>query len=61
MRKFNKGDKCKVVKNLLAPECVGDIVEVTGWFSVRGRNYYHILEEGMKGIASEGCLELVKE
>ena len=61
MSKFNNGDKCKVVKNLLAPDCLGDVVEVVGNFQMNGRYYYHTLQDGVKGIASENCLEFNKE
>lgn len=56
--KFKEGDRCRVVKNLLAPHCVGQIVVINGVaLSLNGRNYYHITEGGLKGIAAENCLE----
>ena len=58
-KKFKNGDKCVVVKNLLAPHCVGHTVTIKGCFTTGGRNYYHILHEnGLKGISAESCLEL---
>lgn len=63
MAKFKVGDKCIVTKNLLSPSCVGDKVEIISIETTYdGRNFYHILlEGGIKGIASEKCLELIKE
>ena len=57
--KFKKGDKCKVVKNVLAPKCVGMVVTV---FATIGNNGYKVrYDNGRTGIASENCLELFKE
>ena len=59
--KFKVGDKCKVIKNLLANECVGDIVTITKVSKLYGRYYYKIQhKDKIEGIASEGCLDLVK-
>lgn len=57
--KFKKDDKCVVVKNLLAPHCVGHTVTIKDWFTAGGKNYYHVLDEnGLIGIAAESCLKL---
>lgn len=57
--KFNVGDKCKVVKNLLAPKCIGNVVEVTKVLAHNSKYYYEILEGDMKGIAAEDCLSII--
>lgn len=62
MSKFKIGDKCRVVKNLLAPSCVGCIVHITDCISINGKLYYKVSHMGnTKGFASEKCLELIKE
>lgn len=62
MAKFKSGDKCRVVKNLLSPGCVGCIVHITDGISINGKSYYKVAHMGnVKGFASEGCLELVKQ
>ena len=58
MSKFKIGDKCRVIKNALAPQCVGMVVEIMG---VIGGTLYKIKEEGMIGFAAEGCLELITD
>ena len=61
MTKFKKGQKCKVVANLLAPQCIGMEVTILGVAGEKdGRVTYLIDEEGMKGYAAESCLEAVK-
>jgi hypothetical protein len=57
--KFKVGDKCKVVKNLLAPECTGNIVEITKVLMHNGKYYYATLEDGLKGLAAENCLSII--
>ena len=59
MAKFKLGDKCKVVKNALAPKCVGDTVEIIGTIGNMGYKVRH--EDGMVGYASENCLELIEK
>lgn len=65
MAKFKKGDVCKVVKNLLAPKCVGHLVEVLGIASEKeGRVLYKIKikdSTNLEGYASEGCLQPIKD
>ena len=58
MSKFKIGDKCRVIKNSLAPQCVSMTVEIMG---VVGCTLYKIKEEGVIGYAAEGCLELVTD
>lgn len=68
MAKFKVGDKCRVVKNALAQQNVGQIVEIV---AVIGNHFYETREDyrdangnlwyRMKGYASEECLELVEE
>ena len=60
--KFKKGDKCKVIKNLLSPTSIGDIVEIVSSFEVNGRIYYKTIFEGyptLEGYSAETCLEKV--
>ncbi len=58
MAKFKKGQKCKVVANLLAPQCVGMEVTILGVAGEKdGRVIYRIDEEGIQGYAAEPCLE----
>jgi len=61
--KFKKGDKCRVIKNLLSPASIGDIVEVVNPIEAcNGKIYYNIIYPeypSIKGFASEGCLEKV--
>ena len=58
MTKFKKGQKCKVIANLLAPQCVGMEVTILGVVGEKdGRVMYRIDEEGLKGYAAESCLE----
>ncbi len=62
MTKFKAGQKCRVIRNLLAPHHVGmtvTILNVAG--KMDGRVMYRIEEEGMQGYASESCLEAIKE
>ena len=62
--KFKKGDKCKIIKNLLSPTSVGDIVEIIDSFEVNGRVYYKTIFEDyptLKGFAAESCLEKARE
>ena len=58
MFKFLKGQKCKVIHNLLAPHCVGQTVTILGVVAEKdGRVMYRIDEEGRQGYAAESCLE----
>lgn len=57
--KYKKGDKCKVVKNVLAPKCVGMVVTVIA--TIGNSGYKVRYDNGWIGIASENCLELFKE
>ena len=57
MGRFKVGDRCKVVKNALAPRCVGMEVVVV---KVIGTNGYRVkFENGRVGIAAESCLEKI--
>ena len=57
MGKFKVGDRCRVVRNALAPKCIGHMVEITG---IIGNMGYRVrFDNGMQGIASENCLELI--
>lgn len=61
MAKFKKGQKCRVVKNRLAPQCIGMEVTILGVVGEEdGRVMYRIDEGGLKGYAAESCLEEVK-
>ena len=63
MAKFKTGDKCRVIKNALAPNCVGHTVEIINSFqgAETGKTMYRVKEDnGINGFASEGCLELIK-
>lgn len=58
MAKFKKGQKCKVIHNLLAPHCVGQTVKILGVVAEKdGRVMYRIDEEGRQGYGAESCLE----
>lgn len=61
--KFKKGDKCKVIKNLLSPTSIGDIIEIVNPIEDNnGKIYYTIIHSeypSIKGLASENCLEKV--
>lgn len=60
MAKFQEGDKCKVIKNLLAPQSVGHIVKIKGIAVCSGNNpLYKIDIDGMDGYAEERCLEKI--
>lgn len=60
--KFESGQKCRVVKNLLSPKNVGQVVTIIRVAYERdGRVLYEVNEEGMHGYATEGCLKLIKE
>lgn len=58
MSKFNNGDKCRVIKNVFAPQCTGMVVEIMG---VIGGTLYKIKEDGVIGYAAEECLELLTD
>lgn len=57
--KYKVGDRCKVIKNLLAPNCIGEIVTVTELLSPESKILRCITEDGISCIVSENCLELV--
>ena len=58
MSKYKEGQKCRVVKNLLAPECVGMTVTILGVAIENGKAVlYRVREDGMDGYAMESCLE----
>ncbi len=64
MAKFKVGDRCKVIKNALAPECIGEIIEITGIQSKKGEKVLYKAAVEVEGkvfdcYASEVCLELV--
>lgn len=63
MAKFKSGQKCRVIKNGLAPHCVGQEVEIirAAREFTDGRVLYEINEGGLRGYAMESCLELIKE
>lgn len=66
-RKFKIGDRCRIIKNALAPECVGDIVEVVGYCENSDKLYYiqpitgneDGFFDNIKCYATEGAMELV--
>lgn len=61
MAKFESGQKCRVVKNLLAPRCIGQTVTIVKVVLEAPRVIYLVAEEdGLKGYASEGCLEPIE-
>lgn len=65
MAKFKANDWCRVLKNALAPSCIGHIVTIIKPLSkCSGVQYYMTIEKtnygDVTGIASENCLELVK-
>lgn len=58
MAKYRKGDRCKVIKNALAPNFVGytvviDSIAIETPTSV----LYRVINEDIMGYASEKCLE----
>ena len=60
--KFKTGDKCKVIKNLLSPTSIGDVVEIISSFEVNSRIYYKIIIEkcpNLEGCSAETCLEKI--
>jgi len=62
MNKFNPGDKCRVIKNALAPRCVGYIVTIKEVLTSKsGKIFYKTQEEETEGYAEEACLELISE
>ena len=59
---FESGQKCRVIKNLLAPQCVGQTVTIVKVAAEgNGKVMYEIDEGGLRGYAMESCLELIKE
>lgn len=60
--KFKVGDRCRVIKNLFAPDCVGFEVSITDISVSRNGKYFYttLFEKGIKGICSENCLELIE-
>lgn len=65
MYKYKKGNKCKVIKNLLSPQSVGQTVIIDGVAVEKyGRVIYNAHIEGYEQInclCAETCLELLKE
>ena len=62
MSKFHVGQKCRVVKNALAPRCIGHEVTVLGVAAEKdGRVLYEIDDGGLRGYASENCLILTNK
>lgn len=60
MAKFKSCQKCRVIKNLLSPENVGQVVVIIRVADERdGRVLYEVMEDGLHGYASEDCLELI--
>lgn len=59
--KYKKGDRCKVIKNALAPECIGHAVTIDSVAFQRGPStlYRIIIDDDIMGYASEHCLELI--
>lgn len=60
MAKFNVGDRCITVKDALAPQCIGEEVEIVEVFEKENPFYRVKFEGGIFGYAEEGCLELKK-
>ena len=50
--KFKKGDRCRVVKNLLAPSCIGQMVTIVEVIGVQ-KPIYKIDDDGILGYAVE--------
>lgn len=65
MPKYSKGNKCKVIKNLLSPQSVGQTVIIDGVAVEKDdRIIYNAHIEGYEQInclCAETCLELLKE
>lgn len=67
MAKYNKGDRCKVTKNLLAPKCVGHAVVIDSIANEKdGRILYnaHIEDPNFSHfncLCAETCLELIED
>lgn len=63
--KYNIGDKCKVIKNLLSPKSIGHTVIIDGVaVEKEGRIIYNAHIEGYEQInclCAETCLELLTE
>lgn len=61
--KFNIGDRCVVVKNLLSPQNIGFEVLISDVTMSDSGNYIYEVgfARGLKGIASEDCLMLIEE
>ena len=57
--KYKIGDRCKVIKNFLSPNNIGDIVTVIDTCRTTNPFYTIQFNDGLKGYASENCLELV--
>ena len=63
MAKYKTGDKCRVIKNFLAPDCIGQIVTIKDVaIETDGRIIYNTFIEGHEHInclTAETCLEPV--
>ena len=59
--KYKKGNRCKVIKNSLAPTCVDHIVTIDSVAFQRGSStlYHIIIDDDIMEYASEHCLELI--
>ena len=62
MSKYKEGQKCRIVKNLLAPSCVGQTVTILGVAIENGSAVlYRVREDEIDGYAMETCLEPLNE
>ena len=60
MSKFKSGDRCRVIKNWLSPQSIGNIVIIDSIaFETDTTTIYHIQDDEFMGYASEKCLELI--
>ena len=65
--KYKKGDRCRIVNNLLRPECIGQTVVIESVFSERdGRVLYNAKIEDerypdMACVCAETCIEPLVE
>ena len=58
--KYKIGDKCKIIKNLLSPSNIGDMVTIIDICRTTKPFYTIQFNDSLKGYASENCLKLVK-
>lgn len=58
MAKFSSGQKCRVIKNFLSPEYIGQEVTIIRVANASyGKVLYEVDVDGVHGYASEKCLE----